>query len=173
MPLSLDKAGGPLHKYPGLTAVVWQCHPQSRGCIAIKSANPFDQPRIEPNYFAESIDRNVMVEGVEILRRIFAQPSFRNLWDIETIPGNEFSTDLEIWEQIRKYGNTIYHPVGTCRMGLDDQAVVDHNLKVRGLSCLRVIDASVMPQITAANTNAPTLMIAEKGADAILNTGCQ
>ena len=172
MPLSLDRAGEPLHKYPGFTAIVWQCHPQSRGKIAIKSANPFDPPKIEPNYFKMPIDRKVMVEGVKILRKIFAQPSFRKLWDIETIPGIEFSTDQEIWEQISKYGTTIYHPVGTCRMGLDEHAVVDPNLKVRGLSGLRVVDASVMPKITSANTNAPTLMIAEKGANIILNSGC-
>ena len=168
MPLSLDKAGDPLHKFPGFTAVVWQCHPKSRGQVNIVSSNPFEQPKIEPNYFLEKDDRKVMVEGVKILRKIFAQPSFRNLWDTEIIPGAQFTEDQAIWEQITKSGTTVYHPVGTCRMGTDPEAVVDPDLKVRGVLGLRVIDASVMPKITSANTNAPTLMIAEKGTNAIL-----
>lgn len=170
MPLSVDKPGAPLHKYSGFTASVWQCHPKSRGTVQIQSPDPFEQPRIEPNYFGEAEDRKVIVEGVKILREIYSQPSFRGLWDEEVIPGKDVQTDEQIWDHVRHNGGTVFHPVGTCRMGSDADSVVDPNLKVRGLENLRVIDASVMPRITSANTNAPTFMIAEKGSAAILNS---
>ena len=170
MPLSVDKPGEPLHEYSGFTASVWQCHPKSRGTVRIQSPDPFEQPRIEPNYFGEVEDRNVIVEGVKILREIYSQPSFRDLWDEEVFPGKEVQTDKQIWDHVRHNGGTVFHPVGTCRMGSDVDSVVDPNLKVRGVENLRVIDASVMPQITSANTNAPTFMIAEKGSAAILNS---
>ena len=168
MPLSVDKPGTPLHKYSGFTASVWQCHPKSRGTVRIQSTDPFDQPHIDPNYFGEVVDRKVIVEGVKILRDIYEQPSFRDLWEEEVFPGEDVQTDDQIWDHVRHNGGTVFHCVGTCRMGTDERAVVDPNLRVRGLNNLRVIDASVMPQITSANTNAPTLMIAEKGATAIL-----
>lgn len=170
MPLSVDKPGAPLHTYSGFTASVWQCHPKSRGTLRIRSSDPFDQPRIEPNYFSEEEDRKVIVEGVKILRDIYTQPSFRDLWDEEVIPGKDVRTDDQIWDHVRHNGGTVFHPVGTCRMGSDPGSVVDPDLKVRGVENLRVIDASVMPQITSANTNAPTLMIAEKGAATILGS---
>ena len=168
MPLSVDKPGAPLHSYSGFTASVWQCHPKSRGNVRIKSIDPFEQPHIDPNYFGEDADRKVIVEGVKILRKIYSQPSYRDLWDTEVIPGEDVQTDEQIWDYVRHNGGTVFHCVGTCRMGSDAGAVVDPDLRVRGVENLRVIDASVMPQITSANTNAPTLMIAEKGAASIL-----
>ena len=168
LPLSMDKPGEPMHKFPGFTATTWQCRPASRGTIQIRSTDPLDQPRIEPNYFGEQLDRDVIVEGIKILRKIYTQPAFRNLWDIEVIPGAEAQSDEQIWEKVRDGGGTVYHCVGTCRMGTDEDAVVDPDLKVRGVDGLRVIDGSVMPQITSANTNASILMIAEKGASAVL-----
>ncbi len=170
MPLSVDKPGAPLHRFSGFTASVWQCHPRSRGAVRLRSADPLDQPSIAPRYFEDQHDRNVMVEGVKILRQIFDQPAFRDLIDAEVIPGGDVQSDDEIWAHIRDGGGTVFHPVGTCRMGSDPKSVVDADLKVRGVVGLRVVDASVMPKITSANTNAPTMMIAEKGAEAILTS---
>lgn len=164
MPLSVDRPGTPLHSYSGFTASVWQCHPASRGVVEIRSADPFEQPRIAPRYFECKHDRQVAVEGVKILRAIHGQPSFRDLLDREVVPGPERASDADLWEAIRTQGGTVFHPVGTCRMGSDDRSVVDPALRVRGVEGLRVVDASVMPKITAANTNAATLMIGEKGA---------
>ncbi|MBR1237860.1 GMC family oxidoreductase, partial [Bradyrhizobium sp. AUGA SZCCT0182] len=164
MPLSVDKPGDPLHRYSGFTASVWQCHAKSRGQLAIRSTDPFEQPRIEPNYFAEDIDRKTIVAGLNILRDIYRQKSFRNLWDIEMVPGDTANSDAALWDFARKTGGTVFHCVGTCRMGSDDTSVVDPQLRVRGVERLRVIDASVMPQITSANTNAASLMIGERGA---------
>ncbi|CCD98923.1 GMC family oxidoreductase N-terminal domain-containing protein [Bradyrhizobium sp. STM 3809] len=164
MPLSVDKPGTPLHSYSGFTASVWQCHPQSRGRIAIRSSDPFEQPAIMPNYFAEDIDRKTIVAGLQMLRDIFQQPSFRPLWDVEVAPGAAAASASGLWDFARTTGGTVFHPVGTCRMGSDDSAVLDPALRVRGVDRLRVIDASVMPQITSANTNATSLMIGERGA---------
>ena len=170
MPLSVDKPGVPLHRYPGFTTSVWQCHPTSRGSVQIMSGDPTLQPKINPNYFSESIDRKVLIDGVKIVREIQSQPAFRDLWIEEKIPGNSDCSDSKIWEQIRNQGGTVFHCVGTCRMGSDERAVVDASLRVRGVEGLRVIDASVMPKITSANTNAASLMIGEKGAAEILNS---
>ncbi len=164
MPLSVDKPGTPLHAYSGFTASVWQCHAESRGQLAIRSTDPFDQPRIEPNYFAEEIDRKTIVAGLKMLRDIYRQKSFRDLWDIEMVPGRAADTDAGLWDFARNTGGTVFHCVGTCRMGGDDTAVLDPQLRVRGVERLRVIDASVMPRITSANTNATSLMIGERGA---------
>lgn len=168
MPLSVDKPGTPLHRYSGFTASFWQCHPESRGTVQIQSPDPDRQPRIAPNYLSTSHDRNVMVDGVKILRDIHAQPAFRPLWDRETIIGDECSSDAQILDAIRTMGGTVFHPVGTCRMGSDRDSVLDPQLRVRGVEALRVIDASIMPKITSANTNAATLMVAEKGASMIM-----
>ncbi len=169
MPLSVDKPGDPLHRYSGFTASVWQCHAASRGQLAIRSTNPFEQPRIEPNYFAEDIDRKTMVAGLKMLREIYRQPSFRDLWDVEMVPGEAVDTPTGLWEFARTTGGTVFHCVGTCRMGSDAQSVLDHALRVRGVDRLRVIDASVMPQITSANTNATSLMIGERGAALLMS----
>jgi choline dehydrogenase len=134
----------------------------------MRSVDPLDQPRISPNYFAEEIDRKTMVSGLRMLREIFSQPAFRELWDAEISPGSAATNDSELWRFAQTTGGTVFHCVGTCRMGADDEAVVDEQLRVRGVERLRVIDASVMPQVTSANTNAASLMIAEKGAHHIL-----
>ena len=169
MPLSVDRPGAPLHRYSGFTAAVWQCHPESRGRLNIVSPDPGADPRIEPNYLSAPRDGATLVEGVRMLRAIYRQPAFRDLWDEEIAPGADVKSDQELLEACRKGGGTVYHPVGTCRMGADGDAVVDPRLRVRGVRGLRVVDASVMPLVTSANTNAPTLMIGEKGAAHILD----
>ena len=169
MPLSVDKPGDPLHHYSGFTASVWQCHGQSRGRLAIRSTDPFDQPLIEPNYFAAEIDRKTMASGLKMLREIYRQKSFRQLWDIEMVPGEAVDSDAGLWDFARTTGGTVFRCVGSCRMGSDDQSVLDPQLRVRGVEKLRVIDASVMPQITSANTNATSLMIGERGAALVLS----
>jgi choline dehydrogenase len=168
MPLSVDKPGDPLHRYSGFTASVWQCHGTSRGQLAIRSTDPFDQPRIEPGYFSEEIDRKTIVAGLKILRDVYRQKSFRDLWDIEMMPGKAADSDAGLWDFARTTGGTVFHCVGTCRMGSDERSVLDPQLRVRGVDRLRVIDASAMPQITSANTNATSLMIGERGAALLL-----
>jgi len=168
MPLSVDKPGDPLHSYSGFTASAWQCHGKSRGQLAIRSTDPFEQPRIEPNYFAEEIDRKTVVAGLKILRDIYRQKSFRDLWDVEMMPGEAARDDSSLWNFARNTGGTVFHCVGTCRMGSDEASVLDPGLRVRGVERLRVIDASVMPQITSANTNATSLMIGERGAALVM-----
>ena len=168
MPLSVDKPGDPLHRYSGFSASVCQCRPDSRGRLAIQSGDPFQQPRIEPRYFTEAHDREVMVSGLQMLRDIYSQKAFRDLWDIETLPGPQHADRAGLWEFARTRGGTVFHPTSTCRMGSDARSVVDPQLRVRGVERLRVIDASVMPSVISANTNAATYMIAEKGAELIL-----
>jgi choline dehydrogenase len=168
MPLSVDKPGEPLHTYSGFTASVWQCHAKSRGRLAISSTDPFEQPRIAPNYFAEETDRKTIVAGLKILREIYQQKAFRPLWDVEVVPGDAARNDAGLWDFARNTGGTVFHCVGTCRMGRDERAVLDPQLRVRGVERLRVIDASVMPQITSANTNATSLMIGERGAALVM-----
>ncbi len=168
MPLSVDKPGDPLHRYSGFTASVWQCREKSRGNLVIRSTDPFDQPRIEPSYFAEEIDRKTIVAGLQMLRDIYRQKSFRDLWDVEMIPGEAVDSLAGLWDFARTTGGTVFHCVGTCRMGGDEKSVLDPELRVRGVDGLRVIDASVMPQITSANTNASSLMIGEKGAALVM-----
>ena len=171
MPLSVDKPGTPLHRYSGFTVSTYQCHPRSRGSLAIMSADPRAAPRLVPNYLADPHDRKTIVEGLKILREINAQTGFRELWDSEMLPGATASSDADLLDFARHHGGTAFHPVGTCRMGADAAAVDDPSLRVRGVERLRVIDASVMPTVTSANTNAPSLMIGEKGAAHVLATG--
>lgn len=167
MPLSVDKPGKPLHSYSGFTTSFWQCHPESRGCIRINSADPSCDPKIQMNYFEAQKDINVTLEGLKTLRKIYRQPAFRDLWKREVIPGDTSQTDEELINAIRTYATSVYHLVGTCRMGSDQNAVVDPELRVNGVEGLRIVDASVMPTITSANTNAATYMIAEKAAGII------
>jgi choline dehydrogenase len=164
MPLSVDRPGEPLHRFSGFTASFWQCHPASRGRLRVRSTDPFEQPEIAPNYLSEDIDRKTMVEGVKMLREIHAQPAFRALWDSEVLPGASVRSDAEILDFVRSHGGTVFHAGGTCRMGSDATSVVDPDLRVRGVSGLRVADASVMPTLTSANTNAASLMIGEHAA---------
>jgi len=169
MPLSVDKPGTPLHDYPGFTASACQCRPASRGRLQISSADPMAAPRIETNYLSEEIDRNTLAAGIEMLREIYNQPAFRGLVEAEVLPGEHRKTRADLIDFARECGGTVFHAVGTCRMGSDAQAVVDPTLKVNGVSRLRVIDASVMPDMVSANTNATALMIGEKGAHHVLN----
>jgi len=169
MPLSVDVPGKPLHKYSGFTSAVWQCHPESRGRLDITSPDPAADPMIAPNYLSHELDQKTIIEGIRILRDIYQKPSFSSLWEEEIVPGAHIQTDDEILDAARNGGGTVYHCVGTCRMGNDKDAVVDPQLRVRGIDRLRVVDASIMPLITSANTNAPTYMIAEKAADMIMS----
>jgi choline dehydrogenase len=171
MPLSVDKPGDPLHRYSGFTAAAWQCHPASRGSVRIRSTDPFEGPRIETRYLAEELDRRTLVAGIRMLREIYNQPSFRDLWEAEVLPGPRAASDAELLDFAREAGGTVFHCVGTCRMGSDARSVVDPALRVRGVERLRVVDASVMPTVTSANTNAASLMIGEKGAGLILEGG--
>ena len=168
MPLSVDKPGDPLHRYSGFTAAVWQCHPASRGSVLIRSADPLAPPRIETNYLADVLDQRTLVAGIRMLRDIYNQPAFRSLWEAEVLPGPQAASDADLLAFAQGHGGTVFHCVGTCRMGGDSRAVVDPRLRVRGVERLRVIDASVMPTVTSANTNAAALMIGEKGAALVL-----
>ena len=147
---------------------VCMLRPESRGYIALKSLDPSIQPIIQPNYFSTQKDRDTMIKGVKMSREIINQKAFDDYRGKEINPGNHIQTDQEIEEFIRGHAETIYHPVGTCKMGSDEFAVVDDHLRVRGVENLRVVDASVMPTLIGGNTNAPTIMIAEKAADYIL-----
>ncbi|MFZ9134137.1 MAG: GMC family oxidoreductase, partial [Gemmobacter sp.] len=149
------------------------CHlrPESRGHVRIVAPDPFAAPEIAPNYLATEGDRRVAARAIELTRRIAAQPALAPYAPEEFRPGPEARTEAELAEAAGRIGTTIFHPVGTCRMGADPGSVVDPELRVRGVGGLRVIDASVMPTITSGNTNAPTLMIAEKGAAMILGAG--
>jgi choline dehydrogenase len=169
MPLSVDKPGTPLHDYPGFTASACQCRPSSRGRLRIRSTDPLDSPRIETRYLCEPIDRDTLAAGVEMLRDIYRQPAFAELVEAEVLPGPERRTRADLVEFARQAGGTVFHPVGTCRMGADERSVVDTSLKVRGVRRLRVIDASVMPDMVSANTNAASIMIGEKGAHHLLS----
>ena len=173
MPLSVDKPGDPLHAYPGFTAAVWQCHPRSRGRLRIRSTDPAEAPTIEPRYLSDDLDQRTLVAGIRMLREIYAQPSFRELFEAEVLPGPDARTDEQLLDFARHAGGTVFHCVGTCRMGVDADpgAVVDPQLRVRGVERLRVVDASVMPTVTSANTNAASLMIGERGARMILRGG--
>jgi choline dehydrogenase len=169
MPLSVDKPGEPLHNYSGFTASAWQCHPHSRGSVQIQSSDPALQPKITPRYLEKEIDQNTVVAALKILRRIYRQPAFRDLWSEEIVPGMGATSDDDLLRFARTGGGTVFHAVGTCRIGNDADAVVDPKLRVRGVDGLRVADASVMPTITSANTNAASLMIGEKAAEMIHN----
>jgi choline dehydrogenase len=169
-PLSLDRFGEPLHPFPAFTASVCHLRPTSRGEIRAKSADPFAAPAIRPNYLSTEEDRSVAAEAIRLTRRIVAQPALQRFKPDEFRPGAEIVGTAALAEAAGRIGTTIFHPVGTCKMGPDSDAgaVVDARLRVRGLAGLRVADASIMPTITSGNTNAPTLMIAEKAAATIL-----
>ena len=164
MPLSVDKPGDPLHRYSGFTASAAQCRPLSRGRVQAVSTDPFAAPRIETNYLSEELDRKVIVAGIRMLRGIYAEPAFRDLVEAEVLPGPDRRTDREVLDFAREKGGTVFHAAGTCRMGSDERSVVDPQLRVRGVERLRVIDASVMPEMVSTNTNAASILIGEKGA---------
>ncbi len=163
-PLSLDKFGSPLHRYDALTPSVCNLQPTSRGHVRIKSPDPAAAPAITLNYLATDEDRRVAAAGLRFTRRIMAARALARFEPEETLPGPALQTEGELQRAAGDLGTTIFHPVGTCRMGVDARAVVDDRLRVHGVAGLRVIDASIMPRITSGNTNAPTVMIAEQGA---------
>jgi choline dehydrogenase len=165
-PLSLDAFGEDLHPFPAMTASVCNLNPTSRGTVQIRSNRFDDAPRISPNYLATDEDRRIAADSLRQVREIMAKPAMQKYKPEEWKPGIQFQTDDELAKLAGDIANTIFHPVGTAKMGRDDDpsAVVDTRLRVRGIEGLRVVDASVMPQITSGNTNAPTLMIAEKAS---------
>lgn len=168
MPLSSVGPGQGLHKYPGVTASVCQLRPDSRGTLKITSASPSAQPNIVSNYLAQETDKDVLLNGLHLLRRIARQPEFAQFVAREVYPGDDVVSDDELMAYAREVATTIFHPCGTCKMGSDPLAVVDERLRVHGVDGLRVADASIMPTMTSGNTNAPTIMIGEKASDMVL-----
>ena len=167
-PLSADKPGEGTHDFSAFTSSTCQLRPESRGRIELKSSDPHVHPAIHPNYLATEVDRWTAIEGIKISRRITAAPSLAPLIAEEHLPGDHVQTDEELLKAVKEISQTIYHPTSTCKMGQDADAVVDAELRVHGIEGLRVVDASIMPTITSGNTNAPTIMIAEKASDMIL-----
>ncbi len=164
-------APGPVRRLddtPGMTGGMWQMRPLSRGYVEAKSNRPGDPPAINPRYLSEETDRRAVIGGLKWVRRLFAAPVLAKYVVAENLPGKNVQSDDELLDYARQYGSTVFHATCTCRMGPDAMAVVDDHLRVHGLDGLRVIDASVMPTVTSTNTNAPTIMIAEKGAAMIL-----
>jgi choline dehydrogenase len=165
-PLSLDAFGQPLHAFDAFTASVCNLNPTSRGSVRIVSPRAEDAPRIAPMYLSTDADRQIAAESLRLTRRIVAQPALAKYQPREVKPGVQFQSDAELARLAGDIGTTIFHPVGTAKMGPADDplAVVDARLRVHGVKGLRVVDASVMPTITSGNTNSPTLMIAERAA---------
>ena len=174
-PLSLEKFGEPLHPFPAFTASVANLRPTSRGAVTLKSADPAQAPAIAPHYLSTEEDRRVAADSIRVTRGIVSQPALRNYHPVEYLPGEGIKSDddVALAKAAGDIGTTIFHPVGTAKMGRDDDrlAVVDARLRVIGVDGLRVIDASVMPSITSGNTNSPTMMIAEKGAAMVMEDG--
>jgi choline dehydrogenase len=163
-PLSLDKFGDPLHTFSAITPSVCNLRPLSRGWVRIVSSDPATYPDIKLNYLREPEDRRIAVDAMRYTRRIMAATALSRFRPEEFRPGLSAQTDDELARAAGELGTTIFHPVGTCKMGSDPLAVVDDRLRVRGVEGLRVIDASIMPRITSGNTQAPVYMIAEKGS---------
>ena len=168
LPFSTDKMGEKLHSFSGFSASVCQLRPESRGSLRIGSADPSAPPEIRINYLSTEVDRAANVEGLKILRKILRAPALSSYVVEEVDPGAKVSTDEELLDYCRRRGSTIYHPTSTCRMGSDALAVVDQRLRLRGIEGLRVVDASIMPDLVSGNTNAAVIMIAEKASDMIL-----
>ena len=167
-PLSADKPGDGAHKFSAFTSSVCQLRPHSRGYIEIKSNDPLEYPAIYPNYLSDERDQQVAIDSIKVARRIAEAPALAPHILDEYVPGRQYQADEELLEAARQHSQTIYHPTSTCKMGHDEMAVVDDRLRVHGIDNLRVVDASIMPEIVSGNTNAPTIMIAEKAADMIL-----
>jgi choline dehydrogenase len=165
---SADKLGGGLHPFPGFTMSVCQLRPESRGTVRIKSADPAAAPAIQPNYLTTQLDRDTMVAGMKLMRRIMAQPAINSFVAEERNPGPACASDGDLLAYLRATGTTIFHPTSTCRMGSDAKAVVDERLRVRGVQSLRVADGAIMPTVVSGNTNAAIIMIGEKCADMVL-----
>ena len=158
---------GKLEKYPGMTCGMWQLRPEARGSVMARSADPRQGPAINPAFLDHELDRRITVEGLKWCRRILEANIFKPYAGEEIHPGKDVQTDDEWLDYARRNGTTVYHPVGSCKMGTDRMAVVDPELRVHGIAGLRIADASIMPVTTSGNTNAPSIMIAEKAADMI------
>jgi choline dehydrogenase len=163
-----EASGAALHPFPGFIASICQLRPESRGFVRIKSADPTQPPAIQPRYLTSALDRDTVVAGLKLLRRIMAEPPMQRYIAAERVPGPEVTSEADLLAFARSAGTTVFHPTSTCRMGTDANAVVDERLRVRGIGGLRVVDASIMPTVVSGNTNAAVVMIGEKGADMIL-----
>jgi choline dehydrogenase len=170
IPFTTDKMGTGLHEKPGFMVAMNQSRPQSRGALKIKSADPKQHPSIHANYLAEEIDRRTTVAGIRFVRRISQTKAVSHYVAEELAPGLKHQSDDELLDYARNNGGSIYHPAGTCKMGTDPMAVVDDQLRLRGIGALRVADASIMPQVVSGNTNATCIMIGEKCADLVKTT---
>ncbi len=168
IPFSATGLGGKLHAYSGVTVSVCQLRPESRGEIMIRSSDPFEHPRISPNYLDTEYDRRLIIEGLKLVRRVAHCPAFAQHLQSEQIPGDSYTSDGELLDFARNNGSTIFHPTSTCKMGIDKGAVVDPRLRVRGIEGLRIADCSIMPSLVSGNTNAPAIMIGEKCAHMML-----
>jgi choline dehydrogenase len=167
--LSAELAGAKPHPWPGFTMSVCQLRPESRGTVRIRSTDAFEPPSMRPNYLSTDLDRRCAVAGVRLARSLAATEALKPYVTGEYRPGAQAQTDEELLEFARNYGATIFHPSGTCKMGGDPMAVVDDRLRVHGIDGLRVVDCSIMPTLVSGNTHAPTVMIAEKASDLILD----
>ena len=168
-PLSLDAFGSPLHSYPAITASVCNLRPESRGTVTIASNDARTPPVIAPNYLSTEGDRRTAIDSIRLSRRVMAQGPMAKYAPEEVKPGNAYQTDEDLARAAGDVGTTIFHPVGTVQMGMDESAPLDAQCRMKGIAGLRVVDASVMPRIVSGNTNSPTIMIAEKAADMILS----
>ncbi|MEM7222525.1 MAG: choline dehydrogenase [Pseudomonadota bacterium] len=169
-PLSADKPGIEMHPFPGITLSVCQLRPESKGRIEITSPDPKAYPAIHPNYLSTTTDQQTAIDALKFTRRLVETKTFKPYVVREHLPGPQIETDEELLDSARNIAQTIYHPTSTCKMGSDETSVVDERLNVRGVDGLRVVDASIMPAIVSGNTNAPTIMIAEKASDMILES---
>ena len=168
-PLSADKPGDGVHPFSAFTMSICNLHPESRGEVTINSADPTQLPKIIPNYLSTEGDRKIAIDSIKVARKIAEADSLKKHIIDEYVPGQSFISDEELLEAAKNNSQSIYHPVGTCKMGHDENSVVDERLKVHGIYGLRVVDASIMPELVSGNTNAPTMMIAEKAAEMILS----
>jgi choline dehydrogenase len=168
---SAEKTGGEMHRFAGCTLVAIPCRPESRGWLRIASADPAKAPAIQPNYLATQADKDTMVAGLRVSRRIFGSAAMRRFVGEEYMPGVGAVSDEELLGHVRATAGTTFHQTSTCMMGPGPMAVVDTELRVKGMEGLRVIDASIMPTVVSGNTNATAIMIGEKGADMVLRAG--
>jgi len=167
-PLSTDRLGEPLHRYPAVTVSVCNLRPESRGSVHVTGPDASRQPEIRPNYLSTPGDRLLAAQSIRHARNLMATQTLKKYRPSEMLPGTQYQSDDELIQRAGDIATTIFHPVGTCKMGSDDRSVVDHALRVHGVAGLRVVDASIMPSIISGNTNSPVIMIAEKAADLIL-----
>ncbi len=166
-PFSADRPQDGLHPWSGFSMIAYQLRPDSRGHIGLKSANPADPPAVYPNYLTAETDQRTIVDGLKLCRRILESPHMKRFLESEFLPGPDVQSDQELLDFARRRGGTVFHPTSTCKMGVDAMAVVDPELRVRGIEGLRVADASVMPTVVSGNTNAATIMIGERAADLV------